>query len=621
MPAMKLKLAHLQTAAICLIAAQGTLISASDDKFFELPDLHVSARHTANVEPAATYAAPVTRLELNPQIDLQARNLAEAQGDVTIRGGIFENTGFQVGAANILDPQTGHYVAELPIAPEMLTGPQLLLGADNAAKGFNSSVGTISYSFLPIETGGSVAAGFGDNNLNYQRLHVATAQTAETAFDSQWGFEFEASRSQSAGTVLNGDHDFNRYSARLQRHAGDAQTDLFFGYQAKYLAWPELYAAPFGSPESDNIKTTLVLLNHAQSYDTESSFEASAYYRRNADHYLFNRFSTDNRSFVHDTEATAAAIGGQHRFSDAFALNYSGQVTADQIESTRLENSFTNRTYYRLSILPEFLLAQNDQTSLALRAGASYDDTNRDSSKLSPLADLVWQRSTDLGDERLFLSLTQTTQVAGYTAIGGGTSGLFASNPNLRREVSRNIEIGGSVTRAEWSLQGTLFYRFDEDLVDWTYSAANTSARSANNVDIDTLGLEAIASRRFGRFELLGSYTYLDKSEDYATALVDASFYALNYAEHRLTAAAIWNPSDVLQIRLDNEWRDQRANAIREGSDTALFTNLGISLQLPAAENLELHLAVENLWDDDFQEIPGTPGRGRQTSLGARVEW
>ena len=67
---------------------------------------------------------------------MQARNMAEAQGDLSIRGGTFENTGIQVGSATIMDPQTGHYTTELPIAPEMLAEPKVLTGADNALRGF-----------------------------------------------------------------------------------------------------------------------------------------------------------------------------------------------------------------------------------------------------------------------------------------------------------------------------------------------------------------------------------------------------------------------------------------------------------------------------------------------------
>jgi len=130
-----------------------------------LPTLVINGQEVANLRPVATYETPISSLEFDPRIDLQSRNMAEAQGDITIRGGIFENTGIQVGAAPLMDPQTGHYSAELPIAPEMLDGPRVLTGADNALYGFNSTVGTISYGWSQIQDGGSATIGGGDNNL------------------------------------------------------------------------------------------------------------------------------------------------------------------------------------------------------------------------------------------------------------------------------------------------------------------------------------------------------------------------------------------------------------------------------------------------------------------------
>lgn len=579
-----------------------------------LPELYVSSGHTATVEPASTYGAPVSRLELNPQFDLQVRNIAEAQGDVSIRGGIFEGTGFRVGAATLVDPQTGHYFAEIPIAPEMLRGPDLLVGAGNALGGFNSTVGTVDYSWAEIENGGSLSFGFGDNSLNYQRYHQA--ETLVETDTGRWGAEWEASRSESAGSIENGDHNFVRYSGRLQRVGENSQTDYFAGYQSKYLAWPELYAAPYGSPESDSVRTTLVMLNHRQEYDYDGAWEVSAYYRRHHDHYLFNRF-TDSDAFLHETEVLAAALNGSQRVSDRVVFNYMAQVASDNIESSTLENNFTSRSYLKVSLLPEFALLEDGEYELKLRAGGSFDDTNRDSSKLSPIADLVWEND----DNRYHISYSQTSQVAGYTAVGGSTGGLFASNPDLRREVSKNLEAGVTFERANWSISAVAFLRADGDLVDWTYSFDSSSARSARNVDIDTNGLELIASRRIGDFELLGSATVLDKDEDYGDETVDASFYALNYAKLRMTAAAVWHVSNQLQVRVDNEYRQQRENQLREGSDEAFFTHLGVYYSVPSIEGLELNAAVENLWEDDFQEIPGTPGRGRQLSFGAQWVW
>ena len=120
---------------------------------FALPTLVINGQETANLLPVSTYESPISSLQFNPRVDLQARNMAEAQGDVTIRGGIFENTGFQVGAATVIDPQTGHYSAELPIAPEMLAALRQVLVAvpTTPCTGSTAAVGTISYGWSQIQ--------------------------------------------------------------------------------------------------------------------------------------------------------------------------------------------------------------------------------------------------------------------------------------------------------------------------------------------------------------------------------------------------------------------------------------------------------------------------------------
>ncbi|MGB0264256.1 MAG: TonB-dependent receptor, partial [Opitutales bacterium] len=260
----------LSLAAFAATLAQADPIeAASDPAVYTLPNLTVHGQQTANVMPVSTYDTPVSNLEFDPRIDFQSRNMAEAQGDVTIRGGIFENTGFRIGSATLIDPQTGHYFAELPIAPEMLTAPDVLIGADNALYGFNSTVGTISYGWSQIQEGGSATLGAGDHDLNFQRIHHGmTAAFGENNAWS-WGAEAEVSRSESDGTIANGDHDFDRVTGRVQLVGPKSQTDFFAGYQAKFFGWPNMYT-PYGVNETENLKTRLFLLNHKKSYNEQS---------------------------------------------------------------------------------------------------------------------------------------------------------------------------------------------------------------------------------------------------------------------------------------------------------------------------------------------------------------
>src|SRR6185312_14438332 len=81
--------------------AQGALVE-------ELPVLAVYSPRVALQEPVGTFAMPVSALRFEPLVDVQGRNMAEGQADIAIRGGIFESTGFRIGALSLYDPQTGH---------------------------------------------------------------------------------------------------------------------------------------------------------------------------------------------------------------------------------------------------------------------------------------------------------------------------------------------------------------------------------------------------------------------------------------------------------------------------------------------------------------------------------
>jgi hypothetical protein len=590
-----------------------------------LPTLYVDAQQTANIRPFTTYESPVSNLEFEPRVDLQSRNMAEAQGDVSIRGGIFENTGFRVGSATLIDPQTGHYFAELPIAPEMLTRPDILTGVDNALYGFNSTVGTISYGWSQIADGGSATLGGGDHDLNFQRIHHGlTGQLGESG-EWSWGVEAEISRSESDGTIQFGDHDFDRSTGRVQILGPNSQTDFFAGYQAKFFGWPGMYTSDAFAdfpPETENLKTQLFMVNHKNTYGDNNWVEATAYHRRHKDVYTFNRFTSTSNT-IHETKVSAMAIAGAHAITpETLTLNYSAQITADEVSSVKLSTApFQSRTYYKLSILPEYRVSVGEKQHLSLSLGGSFDDTNRNDSEYSPIVEIKWSEALENGGSNsLFLSYMESTQLIGYNGIApGGT--YFGGDADIKRENSSNLELGAQISRTDWSFEGAVFYRWDDNLVDWVFLEASPNARLATNVDIDTFGIELIASKRWENVETIMSYTYLDKDEDYGEVVGASSFYALNYPNHRFTLGAIWRPCEILEVRIDNEWRENEDNALRKGSDSALFTHFGLSIYPPQVDNMELFFAVDNAWDDDFEDVPGTPGRGDQYSAGVTFSW
>src|SRR5271154_679698 len=151
----------------CLSAAAAVSAALrAQDATTSLPPITVYSPSVANQSPAGTFAMPVSALHYEPLVDIEPRNMAEAQSDVTIRGDTFENTGLQVGALSISDPQTGHYLMELPIAPSMLGAPEILTGASQAIETMNSMAGAVAYGWRPVSTVGFASAALGTDGLD-----------------------------------------------------------------------------------------------------------------------------------------------------------------------------------------------------------------------------------------------------------------------------------------------------------------------------------------------------------------------------------------------------------------------------------------------------------------------
>lgn len=600
-------------AAVLSLHAQNLAVS--------LPELTVYSSRVANQLPAGTIAMPVSALRYEPRVDIEARNLPEGQADVTIRGGIFENTGVRIGAISLLDPQTGHYLAEIPVAPTMLGAPEVLTGADHAAGTTNSMVGAVTYDWRPVQTAGAAAMAAGQFDLRREEFYqgyVTDAVVAgqRVAADVAWA------QSESDGSVAFGEHRFDRVNARLQLASNSSQTDVFAGYQAKFFGWPNLYT-PFNSDETENLETVLVALNHRTIFGGGDFLEAGFSHRRNKDDYAFNRFAPVGpvHPFQHTTWETGAALGGRATFGGG-AISYRGEVLADDLKSTALTfGRFHTRTLTKFALVPEKTWTDAGGGRVTVKAGATYDGANHGGSAGSPLLEIA-REQTASPLKRIYLSYAQSTQLPSYTALNSNAAaGLFRGNPDLGRETSRNLELGASGAVAGWTGQAAVFWRRDNALVDWTYRRGVT-ARTANAVDIETTGLEIFARRSWSAIDLVLGYTALAKSADYRGATVDASFYALNYARQRLTAAITARLGHGFELRMDNVARVQADNLLRTvGGNNAVTSSLGLAFRPATWRGVELTAQADNLWNSRFQEVPAVPAARRQISFGAGYVW
>ena len=282
---------------------------------------------------------------------------------------------------------------------------------------------------------------------------------------------------------------------------------------------------------------------------------------------------------------------------------------------------FTSRDYVALSVVPAIELASRGDRSVTLRAGLSVDASNRDDSEILPVLGVTFASDKMDGSSFVSLDYAGTSQVPGYTVLNSPPSGLFGGNPDLGRERADQLSVSYRREASDWHLTVTAFYRQDDDLVDWTYQSGAPFARQANSVDIDVLGAQILYGKSWQAVDLVAGYSYLDKDADYLSDTADASFYALNFAKHRATLALRIRFTDRLELRLDNEYRQQEDNPLRASSDSAFITSAAFAWVPTNGRGFGLVLAVDNLSDDDYEQFPGTPAVGQQISLSARYDW
>ena len=588
----------------------------------DLSAVTVFSTRVANQNPVASFAMPVSGLRFEPQVDLAARNMAEGQADVTIRGGIFENTGFGVGAVSLTDPQTGHYYAEIPIASSMLSAPSIITGSSHALRTLGSTVGAVAYGWRPVTNLGSGGVGAGNHGLWNAELYQGRVAESVASGSLKIAGDVAWAHAESDGTIPLGDYRFDRVNARVQMASAGAQTDIFAGYQAKFFGWPNLYT-PFNAPESENLQTVLLAVNHRSDLGHGEFFEAGAYHRRNKDDYAFNRFAplATIHPFQHTTWVSGAAAAGRQGCGD-LSFEYRGEIAADELKSTSLLfGKFHTRTLAKLALAADKSWTTADAGAVSAKAGATYDDSNHGGSTISPVFELAreWRGAQPA---RFYVSYAGTSQLPSYTALNSNPgAGLFRGNPGLGREKSRNAEVGVSTSLAGWSGQAAFFFRQDSHLVDWTFRRGVT-ARSADAVDIDATGLEIVARRSWANLDLILGYTALIKDADYRGALVDGSFYAMNYARHRLTAAVVYRFASEWELRFDNAARVQADNVLRNiGGDETLISAAGIFFRPRAWRGSTISVRADNLWNSNYQEVPSVPAARRQIVCGFGFAW
>jgi vitamin B12 transporter len=196
-------------------------------------------------------------------------------------------------------------------------------------------------------------------------------------------------------------------------------------------------------------------------------------------------------------------------------------------------------------------------------------------------------------------------------------------NTDLQPEESQTWEFGAGVVRAKFILNAAIFYRKDENLIDFRSlfdDDFNWIGGEYFNTDnyIETKGLELDVAYRFtSLLTISGHYTLLEPANEYTLYRVPHDKWGLA-ADVRVTKEFILKASYLYtSVR-----RQQYFNSETNNTDVVALERFGLldlsgSYQL---NNLRIFGAVNNLLGEQYDAIYGFTTRGRTYDIGVNYQ-
>jgi hypothetical protein len=567
-----------------------------------------------------SYTSPYAELSVAeqaatiPGVRLVRQGLGSPQADLRIRGGAFSSSGFALEGLPLFNPQTEHFHADLPLSPLLADSIRLLTGLEQFRLMSGHASGTVALDLAEPEDHAKFDLTAGTDGLFAPAASIGWNRPVPEG-GARGGTVFvEHDRINQTDGYSN--NDLSRWSGGALLEQTDEQrtgrASLLGAFSARRFGARGFYGAPASLASEEETFSSLILAS-AQCLSAETPARLTAAWQHGDDRYWLDRHDKDLYYNHHKTDVYALHADTAPRVSPAWSLPLRADIEFERIDSdyqgrlpsTGLGNH--NRKKLALGAIPEWT-----RGAVTLSAGGAAEWFDTDKPAWLPVLGASWRPAAG---HAVYADVSTAVRQPSYTELNYDSPGSLG-NRNLKRQESVRAEMGWNYEDACNQLGVYVFQDDARRVVDWIRT--NETARwTAVNLDrIRTRGVLAHASRRIGeRWSLNGEYLGLDKDSDDP---VYASRYALDYARHELRAGVQFMPVPDWRIGLWQTAGFYTDNPSRTGGDTDLESNLEVQFRLSRL-GLVMSAGLANLWDHDFEPLPGQPPAGRQAYLSASV--
>ena len=457
-----------------------------------------------------------------PTLDVRSRGASPAQADVSLYGGTFDQVLIMLNGVPLSDVQTGHYSLNLPISTKLIERIDIL--QSTAAHLTGALCGAINIVTInPTKNLYRMAMSAGTNgdihptftgSWSHNDVHINTS----VEYGRSEGYYAPSANEKERLALQNTDYQlvnlyFQTRWKGLEVQAGAQYKDAGIGTGYGYASIDQF----------DATRTAFASMRYAWSNSQGWSLEAQASYRGSFDRYEWHRGSVTNRHWTHNTHAALqaqyASIAGTTSLCAAFRDEY--------IRSTNMGKH--NRLQASLSADHQYIW--NQKLKLSLGVAGHYNTW------------FGWYGSGSAGIGYFFprecsiaLTATHSLRMPTWTDLYYH-AGVQRGNTNLKAEKAWQLALNGHYTWKGYEygclmLTGNIYYRWGQDIIDWTYDETDSLFHATNHNNVNTFGIEATAAYKLNDWLRNASirYAYTNLSLDMTST---KSMY-LDYMRHKI---------------------------------------------------------------------------------------
>ena len=553
-----------------------------------------------------------------PGLDLRQRGVQGIQGDLSIRGGSFDQNLILVNGFKLVDPQTGHHALNLPVLLTNIESIEVYKGSGTRIFGQNAMTGAVNFvTKARNKHGVDMQVSTGDFGGIGTQVTVG-APIGKLSQSFSFGFD------KSNGYWYNSDYTNKQYFYDGALPIGKNQvlrallgyTDRSFGANGYYTPsfpdqWESTQMAIGGiSHELKMNKLTLLTKASLRTHRDEfrlKRFEPAFYTNKHRSEVI-----TLEETLKLESKLGESGFGAEYRFEDLSSSNL-GERQRTYV-SLFLDHSlkFLDNTLILVGNVHYFNLAMNEKIYEKVLPGfeVSY----------SPIAAL-----------KLFGNIGQSYRAPTYTDLfyqDPNNSG----NPDLQPEYATNAELGAtwklffqksenSKNKSESiTIDAALFRRNTSNMIDWVKNISSSPSpwKPVNLSNVIFTGIESNISYRSNKKTFISireftlGYNFINVNHEFVDPLMQTqSRYAFSGLRNQLISRLTINLSHWVSISAAYRGID------RVGGNT--YSLMDAKIMVNPSRNLSIFFEGNNILDTDYVEAGYVQMPGRWFKFGIQI--